>query len=85
MNKGLLKRLLHYVFRIFVVPHHLPCYAKDRVCGLFAKDSNAAESPRFAAAEAHIPLSQTCVARLTARSFPVVTLQTLRGHATAPI
>src|SRR2546425_5004068 len=39
MNKGLLKRLLHYIFCILVVPHHLPCYAKDRVCGLFAKRS----------------------------------------------
>jgi hypothetical protein len=58
MNEGLLKRLLDYVFRILVVPHHLPCYAKDRVCGLFAKDLERSRIPTFCSGKKRIFLSR---------------------------
>jgi hypothetical protein len=86
MNKGLLKRLLHYIFGILVVPHHSPCYVKECVCGLFAKDLERSRIPTFCSDKKRVFISCSRASPgRPARSFPVVILQTLRGHAGAPL
>src|SRR6266852_5551383 len=68
MNEGQLKRLLHYIFCILIAPHHSPCYVKDRVCGLFAKDLERSRIATFGSGKKRVFLSQSCVAWL-ARPF----------------
>jgi hypothetical protein len=86
MNKGPFKRLLHDIFCILVVPHNSPGYAKDRVCGLFAKDLKGSRIAPFCSGKKRVFLSYNrSPPRGAARFFPVVILQTLCGHAAAPI
>src|ERR1700675_2653001 len=85
MNKGLFKRLLQHILCILVVPHHSPSYAKDHVCGLFAKNLERSRVSTFCSDKKCVFLS--CIhascgrqARLTS----LVITEILRGHAVAP-
>src|SRR5580698_9677633 len=86
MNKGLLERLLHHILRILVVPHHSQRYAKHRVCGWFAKVLERSRISALCSGEELVFLSRNraWIHRIT-RSSLVVILQTLRGHAAAPL
>src|ERR1700730_16351872 len=86
MNKGLLKRLLHDIFCILVVPHYSPRDMEDRVCGLFAKNFEGGRISRFCNKKKCIFVS--CIGASLgwpARSTPVVSFQILCGHAAAPL
>src|SRR6266478_6135533 len=84
MNKGHLKRFLHYVLCIFFAPHHSPRDMKDRVCGLFAKHLERSRIAAFCSDKNPVFVSRNRALRAV-RFCSVVILQTLLEHAATPI
>src|ERR1700719_1398070 len=84
MNKGHLKRFLHYVFRVLFAPHHSSRDMEDRACRLFAEHLERSRIAASCGDKKLVLVSRSRVLRAV-RSCSVVILKTLLKHGVAPV